>query len=115
TSDVVVITINVAVTAPTALNSWDSPLSVWSAHWRARLPALAPDGEDRWWTIDSTSAADSAATEIATLVANWGVPILNGFDHIRTLLSTLQAGQGRGLTPAEQTAIAKRLQNASEP
>lgn len=46
TSDQVVLTVNLGVIAPEALQSWDSPTSVSSAQWRVRLGELGSVGRD---------------------------------------------------------------------
>ncbi len=122
TSSTAKVTVNIAVTAPLALNSWDSVHSVWSGHWRERLGFLAPGGSDVWWQLHDAASAATAAEEIGTLLGSFALPKLAEFPSLSSLLRVLEAGRGPEDTverPGSPIALIRRAlehqKNALDP
>lgn len=109
TSDQVVLTVNLGVIAPEALQSWDSPTSVWSAQWRARLGELGPAAVDTWWSIADSGSGEAAAAEIAALTRDYGLPALDRFSTMAALLEALDGQTSHGLTSKQQVDAAARI------
>lgn len=103
------VTVNVAVAAPGALNSWESKDDVWSGLWRERLAFLSSEPSDKWWCLDSPSAATASAQEIGHLLRTYALPSLDQLSTVEQVLAVLGAGGGRGSTELAQRKNAARL------
>jgi hypothetical protein len=108
TSHLVVLTVNLGVIAPAALQSWDSPTAVWSAQWRARLGELGPARVDTWSIADSASG-EAAAADIVALMHYYGLPALDRFSTTAALLEALDSQTSIGLTVKQQVDAAARI------
>jgi hypothetical protein len=106
TSYQVVLTVNLGVIAPEALQSWDSPTSVSSAQWSARLGELGPAGSDTWWSATDSASGEAAAAEIATLTRDHGLPALDRFSTTAALFEALDSQTSSGLTTRQQVDAA---------
>jgi hypothetical protein len=109
TAHLVVLTVNLGVIAPGALQSWDSPTAVWSAQWRARLGELGPAAVDTWWSIADSVSGEAAAEEIVALTRDYGLPALDRFSTTPALLEALDSQTSRGLTVKQQVDAAARI------
>jgi hypothetical protein len=114
TSSSAKVTVNIAVLAPQALNSWDSPYSVWSAQWRARLGELSPDKREKWWQLHDLGSARGVANQIVTDLESFGLPALAEFASVSSLVSVLETGDGHGHTVAHQKKLATRIKNSMD-
>jgi hypothetical protein len=110
TSHLVVLTVNLGVIAPAALQSWDAPTAVWSAQWRARLGELGPATVDTWSIADSASG-EAAAADIVALTRDYKLPALDRFSTTAVLLEALDSQTSRGLTVKQQVDAAARIRS----
>jgi hypothetical protein len=108
TASVSMVTVNIAIVCESLLDEGERT-SVSGAHWRERLGHLMPQANDVWWTITTADEAHAAGAEIASALANCGLPAL---DRIRTpasLLALWQSGRSPGLTKVQVERYAAQL------
>jgi hypothetical protein len=87
--------------------------SVPSAHWRLRLGALSPEGQDLWWRPTDMSEAADVAGDIVKRLQFFALPVLDSFTNLKALTALWKSGRSPGLTERQRIEFLDELSRDS--
>jgi hypothetical protein len=103
TSDTLKCTINIEMTSKTLYDVEDISIPEHlQRHYHQRIGFFMPGNTDKWWTIDSIIAAQTASQEIVDLLKNIILPELSSFQHTSDLKDLWASGNCPGLTDGKR-------------
>jgi hypothetical protein len=123
TADDVGFTVNLG-TASTAVRveegfAADDPAREIDCHWRLRIGALLPGGQDTWWTVRSGMLAvetEILGTTLAGHLVELAIPELERMAPDEAILATVLDGEPRpGLPPATMDVVGPILRRIGPP
>lgn len=76
--------------------------TVWVCHWQERVGWLMKDPTDKWWTIRTEDEAQAAGLEVAGLLKEVGIPLLESLNSTERLRQLWQSGKFPGITPTQR-------------
>ena len=105
TSSQKVLTANLGVFSKTLSGKMGYQISeptVWDGHWQERLGWLMKDPSDKWWTVSAEDEAQAAGLEVAGLLKEVGIPLIESLNSTERLRELWQSGKFPGITQTQR-------------
>lgn len=105
-------TVNLSIVCGQLLDPETEPLERALEYWghlRTRLGNLLPERKDKWWQIEEGTDALALGREIVTAIDTLGLPYLDQYQSMPSLIALWRSGKGPGLTETQRTRYLAEL------
>jgi hypothetical protein len=110
TQELLKVTCNLGILVEQLTNPRGS--GILDAHWRERIGFFLPEQQDYWWLCSSAEDARRAGQEIATLLEERALPVMESLASPIAIAALWASGQSPGLTERQRVENLTRLTEA---